>query len=432
MAILFQVTLLFLVAFQWTLSSSHGGKKQHTKEKPLPLTTPEEHEWVDSTNLNSWFHPLDKCLIADTRNISSDLIIKDCEEKVKASNPEVKLLPTRCRLGNTWPSRSAYCDATDISFSNRANFRKILKGYDHPNEMVLKEFFLSLAKGKGILLLIGDSVMQQFYSAIACELEREGVWTDPSQFTNTDETKFVQFDSSSSTSSSSSTTSSSSLPEKAAIQFLPIYHFVDGRYDRKPQAAFTKLKDTLDTLIKDYKEIVIICNMGLHYIDNPSPGFSKKDYSLQMTKFLNYLHIFTSTNAQTNKITIIWRETTAQHFTTSNGFWPGIKYIRNMEMKCQPILNTSIELDWRNREIEEIIRKNHLSTIHVMPWYNVTVPLWSEHPNGHLKDCTHFCWTPMLYQPAFYYLRAVSQLKQDHHHHHYHQEQQHHHALLRR
>ena len=34
--------------------------------------------------------------------------------------------------------------------------------------------------------------MQQFYSAIACELEREKVWKNPYKFTNTDELQYVK------------------------------------------------------------------------------------------------------------------------------------------------------------------------------------------------------------------------------------------------
>lgn len=89
--------------------------------------------------------------------------------------------------------------------------------------------------------------MQQFYSAIACELEREGVWKYPSRFTNTDEVQYVRVvDESSqhagynnknnnscgrSNSRSSDTNSSTGMysDHNVLIKFLPIYHFVDGR-----------------------------------------------------------------------------------------------------------------------------------------------------------------------------------------------------------
>ena len=116
----------------------------------------------------------------------------------------------------------------------------------------LRVFFRRLSRVDGALLLIGDSVMQQFYSAIACELEREGVWKYPSRFTNTDEVQYVRVvddsshagynnkdnnslgggsDRSSGRGRSSSTAviSSTDTNHNVLIKFLPIYHFVDGR-----------------------------------------------------------------------------------------------------------------------------------------------------------------------------------------------------------
>jgi hypothetical protein len=61
--------------------------------------------------------------------------------------------------------------------------------------------------------------MQQYYNAIACELEREGVWKDPSKFTNTDALKYVQ-------------TEESDKSKGVPIRFAPIYHFVNNKYDR--------------------------------------------------------------------------------------------------------------------------------------------------------------------------------------------------------
>ena len=230
--------------------------------------------------------------------------------------------------------------------------------------------------------------MQQFFGAIACELEREGVWKDPAAFDNTDETRYVKFD---------------DLQTFALAKFIPIYHLVNGRYDRVPMAAFNHLKHSLNNIIKDHKKIVILINMGLHYVDNPVAGFSKNDYHQQMTTVLMYLQELTIAHPQ-HKFHILWRETTAQHFPTPNGYWPGVRYATGMKIGCEPIKDPSPQADWRNRAIEDIILKNNLFQVKILRFYNITVPLWSEHPNGHLRDCTHFCWSPMLYQPIFYHL----------------------------
>ena len=73
---------------------------------------------------------------------------------------------------------------------------------------------------------MGDSVMQQFYSAIACELEREGLWKNPQKFTNTDEALYVRC---------------ATCKHKVEIKFLPIYHFVNGRFDRIRDAAMHRI-----------------------------------------------------------------------------------------------------------------------------------------------------------------------------------------------
>eukprot|EP01039_Chlorochromonas_danica_P005050 gene5050-5545_t len=219
--------------------------------------------------------------------------------------------------------------------------------------MPLRYFFRQLARKEGILLLLGDSVMQQFYSALACELEREQVWNDPNYFMNTDELRIVSFP---------------KLNTTAAIRFIPMYHLVNGRYDRIPNATMTNLqKHMKEDILLNYKTIVIVANMGLHYVDNPVVGFT-------------------------------------QHFPTSNGYWPGVRYAQGMKIGCIPIQDLSPQADWRNRIIEDIIRNDKLYKIEIIPFYNLTASLWSEHPNGHLRDCTHFCWSPFLYQPIFHAL----------------------------
>eukprot|EP01040_Poterioochromonas_malhamensis_P002756 gene2756-2933_t len=373
-----------------------------------------DEEWVESQNLQKWLTPIDLCIIQDTRNVSTDIILRDCEAKVAQEKKDQVIPPLRCRIGNTWPSRSRYCDAEDIPFSQRFHFKSVPKTLDHPEDNALKTFFSHLIKKNGALLLIGDSVTQQMFNAIACELVRENVWTDYNTFTNTDEVQYV-------TMSQIDHKNQETPLQQSALKFLPVYHFVDGRHDRRPQQAFHSLVTTLQDFLSKYNTLYIVINMGLHYIDNPAPGFSKNDYSKQMEKLLLYLHSFHqnytntassphhhSLNGKPYDIKIIWRETSAQHFSLPNGYWPGIRYIRGMKLKCSPLQETSIESDWRNYEISNLIRKHHLtSSIHLMPFYNITIPLWSQHPNGQMKDCTHFCWTPMLFQSFFHYLKNM-------------------------
>lgn len=172
--------------------------------------------WTNSSNLEKWYTPLDLCLLRNETNNPLETIMKNCEEEEKST----KFQPIRCRAGNSWPSKGGFCSSEDISYSNRVNLRKSVEGFDDPSVKPLKKLFSLLSEEKGALLLIGDSVMQQYYSAMACELEREGVWSDPAQFKNTDALKYVTPE------------NSGSPGHSVPIRFLPIYHFVNGKYDR--------------------------------------------------------------------------------------------------------------------------------------------------------------------------------------------------------
>ena len=46
---------------------------------------------------------------------------------------------------------------------------------------------------------------------------------------------------------------------------------------------------------------------------------------------------------------------------------------------------------------------------------DITAPLYDLHPTRVEAgpDCTHFCWTPMLYQPMFAQLRKLLQLHEE-------------------
>ena len=76
---------------------------------------------------------------------------------------------------------------------------------------------------------------------------------------------------------------------------------------------------------EDYDGLTILLNMGLHYVSNPVAHFTRKDYITQMTECLTYLNGVVLQYPK-KKIRVLWRETSAQHFPTPNGYWPGVRY----------------------------------------------------------------------------------------------------------
>ena len=363
------------------------------------VATSNHPEWINSQNLTQWMTPLDLCLLANDSTLPVEEMMYDCELKIKAQGFRGQFLPTRCRAGNSWPSKGGFCAAKDIPYAQRENFRRAIRGYDDPTQQPLRTLFSKLSKERGALLLVGDSVMQQFYGALACELEREGVWTDPSAFKNTDELRHVQVDPT--TGANVIGLNASAIP-KVPIRFTPIYHFVNGKYDRVPNASMHALHKAVDSFLENYDSLYVFINIGLHYVSNPIAKFDRPAYQSQMTDALQYLHDKKHGMKSKNKIVrIVWRETSAQHFPTYNGYWPGVKYATGMDVKCVPVKDSSPEGDWRNSDIRTIISKNQFN-VTVVPFYQQTLPLWGQHVNGHLRDCTHLCWTPMLYQTLFH------------------------------
>lgn len=354
--------------------------------------------WRPSQHLAEWYTPFDLCIINNDTAAPHQSILQRCVELALRDSPtETQRLPMRCTAGNSWPSRSEFCSAEDMPMSHRTNLRASLSPYDDPAAKPLESFFRRLATERGALLLVGDSVMQQFFGAVACELEREQVWKHPSKFHNTDEVQFVKVEGS---------------DFASPVRFVPIYHMVNGRYDRIPHANMYRLKTTLVEWVEQYQSVVLLVNMGLHYVDNPVPSFTPKDYQQQMTMVLGYLNeLAASVNSGARRLRVFWRETSAQHFPTPNGYWPGQRYSDTMRLECAPVSDARPEADWRNRIIEKIVASRKLTQIKTIKFYNATLPLHTGHPNGKLKDCTHFCWTPMLYQSIFHDMNALMNAK---------------------
>ena len=176
--------------------------------------------WTNSGNLDKWYTPLDLCVLSNDTANSMESIMDGCAAKLLSTIPTVTSQPPRCRVGNSWPSKGGFCSPADIPYSGRDLLRMASVGFDDPTQHPLRKLFTSLSKERGALLLLGDSVMQQYYSAMACELEREGIWDDVTQFKNTGDLKYVNIKN-----------NDSEKQHSVPIRFTPIYNFVNGKYE---------------------------------------------------------------------------------------------------------------------------------------------------------------------------------------------------------
>jgi len=220
-------------------------------------------EWMVSENISAWYNAFDLCMLQhNSSNITIDEMTDQCSAATVGSKEEVR--PVRCRAGNAWPLKSGYCSPFDLPFSERKNFRKSVRGYDDPSQKPLRDLFQRLQAERGALLLIGDSVMQQFFGAVACELEREGVWNDPRHFKNTDEIRYIM--------PNISGSPADNKPGSVPVRFIPIFHFIDGRYDRRKNASMHHLNTSIDNFLNDYDSLLVLFNVGLHYVGGTIKG----------------------------------------------------------------------------------------------------------------------------------------------------------------
>ena len=115
------------------------------------------------------------------------------------------------------------------------------------------------------------------------------------------------------------------------------------------------------------------------------------------------------------KFIFVYLETAAQHFEThgiDTGYFSNKTSISHD--KCIPILEGAE--DWRNELLHSIVhdfnsKRGNLKpfTLHIFPMRNLTRPLHDLHLYSHQYgvDCTHFCWTPMMWQPLWVYILDV-------------------------
>ena len=77
----------------------------------------------------------------------------------------------------------------------------------------------------------------------------------------------------------------------------------------------------------------------------------------------------------------------------------------NPSYQCAPLAKEHIDKNnWRNLVVADIIKSSKLRNIVVIPWFSFTQDLWDLHPSGSQHDCTHFCSTPMLYNPIYTFI----------------------------
>jgi hypothetical protein len=102
---------------------------------------------------------------------------------------------------------------------------------------------------------------------------------------------------------------------------------------------------------------------------------------------------------------------------TENRYWHNVSKIPikdfHIPTSCTYITNTSYMADWRNDLVKKLIKDmpaEDRALLPVIPFAKYTKDAADLHTTNPLfkHDCTHYCYTPLLWQPLWYHLRDIT------------------------
>jgi hypothetical protein len=279
--------------------------------------------------------------------------------------------------------------------SERKHFLYAIEGYDDPTRHQLYPFFSNLLHLNASLMLMGDSMMYQLLHGISCEVRRENFYVSnyydphPKQVCIS-EGKCVDID------------------------FIKM-NIVN---------AIDKARDNIVARVLKQDVIFIFVNLGLWYNDFSKKGKRRKDH---LGHDIQDMLLFFDDLAKTysdKKFVYLWLEKSSQHFDSSfrgDGHIHNGYFVNNHDPDklCVPIKDASIESDWRLTVLWNTFKNftfsggssRNSTRLEIIPFRDVSLPLWDMHPTRVETgpDCTHFCWSPLLYQSVFSHIARVSE-----------------------
>ena len=173
-------------------------------------------------------------------------------------------------------------------------------------------------------------------------------------------------------------------------------------------------RDKIATVLRGLPDIgVAVLNYGLHY-------HSSENFGLMLDELMTML---TQWASQRPGRVPLWRELNAQHF--KGGSWsPGAhKPPPGTPCQCEPlaardaISHSERTLSNQNVAFNSLAASKAAATgVGVVPFFNLTVPRFDMHRRhfcsysnqqrvGRCCDCTHLCYTPLLWDTFFRSLR---------------------------
>ena len=284
-------------------------------------------------------------------------------------------------------------------FSARHSFYYGFDEFSNAKVNPAMRLIAGLSSTNTTLFFIGDSLLLQQYEFCLCEVRREG----GEVFAQAQLVRGHRFD---------------------FISNLIVNHrtneSVEIHYKRVTGFDDKVARDEFWRKLKEFKRLLLVVNLGLHYHD-------KAVYQDTVTRFLTQLEEYYASPGNR----VIWLETTHQHFPNDaeqNGYYSPEEANRHRKELagfdvdefekvdvfnkiCPAFSNTSFEADWRNHIASKAVAElshpqlSYFSTDHVL--INVT-DMFAINTIPWL-DCTHFCYSPLMWQPQWHYLADIAE-----------------------
>jgi hypothetical protein len=186
-----------------------------------------------------------------------------------------------------------------------------------------------------------------------------------------------------------------------------------------------KYNATIISFLLDSFDVVLL-NYGLHY--QRDTALYRSDLTRLFEQVLNHTAAQAAATAARGGAPVtrvLFRETTAQHFKGTGHWVPGAERIGRGGCSCSGYsgeLHRTNFVATHNAVAEQLARQLTAGQVPIVPFYNLTAPRYDMHnqndwcghgasnhkdkrkkkaPPPSCCDCTHFCYTPQLYDAYF-------------------------------
>jgi hypothetical protein len=340
-------------------------------------------KWID-TDPKAWYTPSDYCIVQNWKQG------KEYGDVTKLCNVPSDMETKAAPLGNHITLGSS--DGKGVcSIESRPYFKKALSGFKSPKSPDLLNALKYAYQHRQCLIFFGDSVTRQSYYAFLAEVTRIDKSVSFRRYLRRSDVPVGRY---------SSTFLRGDFGEGDKYGGMAsLYLDKDNKNESTVWFHHFSSADEIGTgekFLDGFKDVgcnglIILANIGLH-INDESTG------KTEFRKALRLLNDF----AKDPKNTIIWRETTAQHFPYRDDGIFDEKY-KHRYTSCQAHRDSSPT--WRVTQVQDVWKELNIQNISYVPFYKATEPLYRMHaglPTKHLVvDCTHYCVFPMMWQPLW-------------------------------